>query len=92
MTAFCEIIFEQNPKKVFYTGQSVCGSVHLTLYNEQDVKAINVKINGAVITICHSSNIGKNCLTGDLEVLGKKNEQSLWNRYIVKISYQSKLH
>lgn len=72
MTAFCEIIFEQNPKKVFYTGQSVCGSVHLTLYNEQDVKAINVKINGAAITICHSSNIGKNCLTGDLEVLGKK--------------------
>lgn len=71
MTAFCEIIFENNPKKVFYTGQSVRGSIHLTLYNDQDVNYINVKINGVAITICHSSNIGKNCLSSGLDVSGK---------------------
>lgn len=38
MPTNCEIIFDNNPKRVYYGGQTVCGKVHLKLAKEKIVR------------------------------------------------------
>lgn len=71
MAILCEIFFDKNPKKVFYTGRSLYGSIRLTLKNDQNVRGIFVKINGAAITICRADNFGEDCLNDRIEIIGE---------------------
>lgn len=70
MAIKCEILFEKNPKRVFYAGRSLYGSIRLTLTNDKNVRGIFVKINGAAITICKADNFGEDCLNDRLEIIG----------------------
>lgn len=36
----CEIVFDNNPNRVYYGGQTVSGTVTLTLHKEKTVKGI----------------------------------------------------
>lgn len=49
LTLPCDVIFNKNPTKVFYTGQSLRGYVRLTLEREQDVCSIAIRITGVAI-------------------------------------------
>ncbi|XP_031636734.1 arrestin domain-containing protein 1-like [Contarinia nasturtii] len=49
MTILCEIVFERNPLKVFYSGRPLCGYVHLELKNHQDIHGIHIKLNGIAL-------------------------------------------
>lgn len=49
MTFSCEIIFNRNPAKVFYTGQILRGYIHLALKNQQYIRGIDVHLNGIVL-------------------------------------------
>ncbi|XP_055306083.1 arrestin domain-containing protein 15-like [Sitodiplosis mosellana] len=70
MGILCEILFDKNPKRIFYTGQSLHGSIRITLKNDKYVRGIFVKINGAAITICKADNFGEDCLNDRLEIIG----------------------
>lgn len=70
MAISCEILFEKNPKRVFYTGRSLHGSIRITLKNDKHIRGIFVKINGAAITICKADNFGEDCLNDRLEIIG----------------------
>lgn len=70
MAFSCEILFEKNPKRVFYTGRSLYGSIRITLKNDKNIRSIFVKINGAAITICKADNFGEDCLNDRLEIIG----------------------
>lgn len=71
MTITCEILFDKNAKRVFYTGRSLYGSVRLILKNDQNIRGIFVKINGAAITICRADNFGEDCLNDRMEIIGE---------------------
>lgn len=42
----CVIEFENNPAKVYYTGQLICGNIYLSLNENRNVRGICVKIIG----------------------------------------------
>lgn len=47
MTIACEIEFENNPFKVIYAGQSLSGTVHLTVLNEEKtIRGVFIKVSG----------------------------------------------
>lgn len=75
MTISCEIVFERNPLKVFYSGQRLCGYVHLALKNHQDIRGIHVTLNGvALVSWKHGRATQKyteHCLSHQTSVLGK---------------------
>lgn len=70
MAISCDIFFDKNRHKVFYTGQSLYGLIRLTLKSDQNIRGIFVKINGAAITICRADNFGEDCLNDRMEVIG----------------------
>lgn len=45
MSIYCEILLKNNDN-VFYSGQLLCGIVHLTLTEESTVRRISVRIFG----------------------------------------------
>lgn len=69
MAIACEILFDKNPNRVFYTGRSLYGSIRITLKNDKNIRGIFVKINGAAITICKADNFGEDCLNDRLEII-----------------------
>ncbi|XP_031636735.1 arrestin domain-containing protein 1-like [Contarinia nasturtii] len=71
MTISCEILFEKNSKAVFYAGRSLYGSIRLTLTNDENIRGIFVKINGAAITICKAENFGEDFLKDRIEIIGE---------------------
>lgn len=42
----CVIEFDNNPAKVYYSGQLVCGTVQLSLNEKKDVRGVVLKIVG----------------------------------------------
>lgn len=42
----CAIEFENNPDKVYYSGQLICGNVQLSLNEKKDVRGVFLKIVG----------------------------------------------
>lgn len=50
MEIACRIIFVENPKKIFYTGQSIKGYVNVALKSEQVIRNIFVRIDGVAST------------------------------------------
>lgn len=42
----CEIVFDNNPAKVYYAGQLICGIVHLTLNEKKNVRDVSLNIVG----------------------------------------------
>lgn len=74
MAISCEIVFERNPTKVFYLGQTLCGYVHLCLKDHQDIHGIHVKLDGIALA---NWKIGRairqcteNCLSNQMSILG----------------------
>lgn len=50
MPTICEIEFENNPNKVFFTGELVRGVVSITLSKKQMFKAIFIQFSGKSVT------------------------------------------
>lgn len=71
MSISCNIFFDKNRQKVFYTGRSLHGLIRVTLQSDQNVRGIFVKINGAAITICRADNFGQDCFNDRMEVIGE---------------------
>ncbi|XP_055312571.1 arrestin domain-containing protein 17-like [Sitodiplosis mosellana] len=46
MPTTCVVEFENNPEKVFYAGQLLCGTVQLTLTEKKNVRGIYIEIRG----------------------------------------------
>lgn len=46
MPTSCEIDFENNPMKIVFAGELLCGSVRLTLTKEKHLRALYIRING----------------------------------------------
>lgn len=70
----CIVIFDKNPSKVFYVGQSLRGYVRLSVKSEQIVGGVHVKIDGKANTnwpskhSIHQSQ--EECLSHQMSVLG----------------------
>lgn len=52
----CAIEFENNPAKVYYSGQLICGIVHLTLNEKKKVHDVSVKVFGKAYVCWPESN------------------------------------
>lgn len=75
MTTKCVIAFENNPSKVFYSGQLLKGSVTLTLPNEQKVRGIYLNITGyAYARWSEGSGRNKNTYTGKESYLNERTD------------------
>lgn len=74
MALSCDIIFNKNPTKVYYTGQSLRGYVHLTLDREQDVCSVAIRISGiAIAKWQHGRAIRRckqDCLSHQMNLIG----------------------
>lgn len=46
MPTTCEIDFDDNPMKIVFAGELLCGTVRIKLTKEQGVRAIYLRING----------------------------------------------
>lgn len=46
MTISCEIVFERNSAKEFYSGQYLRGFIHLALKTQQNIHSLHVKLHG----------------------------------------------
>lgn len=46
MPTYCAIYFRNNPKKVFFTGQLLSGTVCLTVTSEETVRGVYVEVYG----------------------------------------------
>lgn len=71
MTISCEILFERNPKAIFYAGSVLYGQLRLILKNDKNIRGIFAKINGASITICKAENFGEDFLKDRIEIIGE---------------------
>lgn len=55
MSTTCEIEFRNCPEKVVYAGQTLFGTVHLTLTEEQIVRSVYIKIKGEAYARWHKN-------------------------------------
>lgn len=46
MPTTCEIDFDDNPMKIVFAGEMLCGTVRLKLTKEHCIRAIYIRING----------------------------------------------
>lgn len=46
MPTTCEIDFDDNPMKIVFAGELMCGTVRIKLTKEQGIRSIYLRING----------------------------------------------
>lgn len=73
MPTTCEINFENNPEKVLYTGQLLCGTINLTLTTEKTVRGVYILITGKAYCLWRKgSSKSRKTYTGSEDYINEK--------------------